>query len=228
MIIKISESLIHDYLTCPMRVFYRTNYTGESIQTPEQAQGSIIHKVLEVAWKNSKEAILEAEKQIKIYNLKLDTKFIYKCIGNFFSTFRSMIKEGDEIEKYFKIPYGDNVQLVGRLDRITNGIVIDWKSGMSEPEDIERDIQCMFYYLAYKKIYNKEPIAIYLAYLAKNKLIMYKPNKIFLDQFEHETIPYVINGVRNKIYPHNGLFQFRACRNCSYNNICWTEMGVKD
>jgi CRISPR/Cas system-associated exonuclease Cas4 (RecB family) len=226
--LKISESLVKDYLSCPKKCDYRINHTGEAIQTAKMAQGSIIHKVLETSWRNSKEAISEAEKQIKNYNIKVDSKEIYKCIANFFSTFKSMVNEEDEVENYFKISYAENIQLVGRLDRITkDGVVIDWKSGEGEPEDIERDIQCMFYYLAYRRLYNKEPAGVYLAYLAKKKLILYKPNKIFIDEFEREIIPHVINGVKNKIYPRAGLFQYRCCKNCSYNNICFLELGVE-
>ena len=229
MTIKISESLIKDYLLCPQRAFYRIYGAGEAVQTAQEAKGSIIHKVLETSWRTSKEALSEADKQIKNFNLKVDSDFIYKCIGNFFSTFRSMVGEEDEVEKYFKIPYSKGVELVGRLDRITTqGIVLDWKSGDSEPDDIERDVQCMFYYLAYKKLYNKEPVGIYLAYLAKKKLIMFRPNKIFLDKLENEIIPYVITGVKNKIFPHNGLYQYRACKNCNYNDACFKQLGVID
>lgn len=229
--IKISESMIKDFILCPKRADFRINYAGESIPTSKEAAGSIVHAVLEKSWHNSKEALDEVEIQIKKYNIKIETKPIYKCIANFFSTFRDMVGEGDTIETYFKIPYtsnlDSNVQLVGRIDRITTtGIILDWKTGDSEPEDIERDVQCMFYYLAYKKLYGKEPIGVYLAYLAKKKLIMYKPNLVFIHELEYDIIPAVIKGIKSRSFPRYGLFQYRACSNCNFNTICFEELGL--
>jgi CRISPR/Cas system-associated exonuclease Cas4 (RecB family) len=227
-LIRISESLIKDFLLCPKRADFRINYSGESIQTSKEATGSIVHAVLERSWRNSKEALEEIEIQIRKYNLKSDSKLIYKCIANYFSTFRNMVGEGDTVETFFNIPFSKGVQLVGRIDRITtNGIVIDWKTGESEPEDIERDIQCMFYYLAYKKLYGREPSGVYLAFLAKKKLIMYKPNPLLLNKLEYEIIPTVIRGIKNQEFPHNGLFQYHACKNCNFINSCWGNLGLE-
>lgn len=224
--IRISESVIKDYLVCPKRVHYRINMPEESIATNAMALGTAVHTTLEKAWRSSKEALLELEIQLDKNNVKISREYAYKSIANFFKSFQELVSEDDVIEKYFRIPVGNDIFLTGKLDRVSNGIVIDWKTGATEPEDIERDTQCMFYYTAYKKLYGKEPAGVYLVFLAKNKIISFVPNLTFLNEFENNTIPFVINGIRSNWYPRNGLFSYKACKNCSFQNICYTELGI--
>jgi len=197
----------------------------ESIATQPMALGTAVHSTLEKSWRSSKEALAELEVQLDKNNVKIGREKAYKSIANFFKSFQELVSEDDVIEKYFRIPVGNDIFLTGKLDRVSNGIVIDWKTGVTEPEDIERDTQCMFYYTAYRKLYNKEPAGVYLVFLAKNKIVSYVPNLAFLNEFENHTIPFVINGIRNNWYPRNGLFSYRACQNCSFNNICYQELG---
>jgi CRISPR/Cas system-associated exonuclease Cas4 (RecB family) len=226
--IKISESLLRDHILCPKRTFYRINNPGESVQTNSMAIGSAVHAVLEKSWRNSKEAISEMEIQLKRFNVKTNEKLAYKCLSNFFTSYRSLIKEDDLIEKYFSIPMGKEMTLVGKMDRVSNGMIIDWKTGDSEPEDIERDVQCVFYYLAYKKMYKKVPTDIYLVFLAKNKVIRFEPNETLIKEFETQVLPKVIYEVKNNLFPRNGLFLFGACKKCPYQNICFTDLGFSE
>jgi CRISPR/Cas system-associated exonuclease Cas4 (RecB family) len=117
------------------------------------------------------------------------------------------------------------MSLVGKIDRITSsGIVLDWKTGKGEPEDIERDVQCLFYYLAYKKMYKKEPSDVYLIYLAKNKVIRFEPNEAIIREFEDQVLPKVIYEVKNNIFPRTGLFTWGTCSHCQFANVCFSQL----
>jgi CRISPR/Cas system-associated exonuclease Cas4 (RecB family) len=225
--IQISESLVKEHLICPKRTFYRISYPAEVIQSNDMSIGSAVHAVLEKAWRNSKEATHELEIQLKKFNVKTNEQLAYKCIANFFTSYRSLINDSDIIEKFFTIPISKEVVLVGKMDRISNnGMILDWKTGKSEPEAIERDVQCLFYFMAYKKMYKKEPSDIFLVFLAKNKVIRFEPNEILIKEFETQVLPKVIYEVKNKIFPRNGLFVFRGCERCPYQNICYTELEI--
>lgn len=207
-------------------VFYYQNQPGESIPTNAMAIGTSVHTVLEKSWRNSKEAVAELEVQLLKNNVKIGKEKAYKSIANFFKMFNELVEEGDVIEQYFKIPIGNDVFLTGRIDRISRGIVIDWKTGDSEPEDIKRDAQCLMYYLAYRKLYKKEPAGVYLVFLAKNKILSFIPEPAYVNEFENHTIPFVINGIKSGQFPRNGLFGYRVCQNCPYQNICFEDLEV--
>lgn len=224
--LRISESLIKLYLSCPKKAFYYQNLPGEIIITNKAAIGIAVHKVLETSWRNSKEALAELEIQLQKNNIRTGKETAYKSIANFFKMFHELVGEDDVIEKYFKIPIGDGVFITGRLDRISHDIVIDWKTGDLEPEDIKRDVQCLMYYLAYRKLYKKEPAGVYLVFLAKNKILSFLPEQPYIDEFENHIIPFVVNGIKQGQFPRTGLFGYRICRNCPYQNICFQDLGV--
>jgi len=221
--INISASTLKDYMDCPKKVDFRLNKSGTGAQTRPQLLGTVIHYILEKHWQNDRVALAEMRKQfIKYPELTLvDQTKIELCVQNFFRLYGNILTSNDEIEKFFKIPWGRDVQLVGKLDRIHNNVVYDWKTG-APPEDINRDPQFILYYLAYKKLYNKEPSAVSYVSLPNMKTYMYRPVQGYIDELTN-IIPLVANEIRQKHFPKYGLFSFRTCANCAFQKPCWGE-----
>lgn len=222
--IKLSASSIKDYIACPRKVFYRTYKPEESIQTEAMAIGSAVHEIFEEKWMDEKLAVASVNEKMGKYGL--ETNFAYDkirlCIDNFFPVFGHLFGEGDEIEKYFRLKFSDDLLISGMLDRIHNNIIIDWKTSTYPPKNLNNDIQFIVYYLAYKMLYGKEPTAVVYASVFKGKSHIFKPNKDVIAKFKNEVLPYVYNGVKYKIFPGLGEYHYSngICKNCSYRKHC--------
>lgn len=219
--IKLSASTIKDYLSCPRKVFYRFNHPELGVQTEAMAIGSAIHEIIE---KKELDAIRPIMSK---FGLESDYAFdkIKLCLDNFSSVFGHLVGEGDEIEKYFKLKFADDITISGKIDRVHNNVLVDWKTGASKPANLSNDIQFIIYYLAYKMLYKKEPTAVIYASLFHNKIHIFKPNNNSILKFQEDILPYVYNGVKYKVFPRIGLYHWQkpVCRNCQYKKFCLEE-----
>lgn len=225
--IKLSASLIKDFLVCPGKAYYRVYQPEQAEQTNAMTVGTIVHEIIETCWMDRDKAINKIDEKINEYNIYTGADKIYKCINNFFEMFSGVLTEEDIIEQYFKIPYKDDVFLTGRIDRIHNTVIFDWKTSSSEPDDITKDIQFILYDLAYKKLYGKPPGAVVYVSLMKKKLHHYEPNPIIVSEFENHIIPHVIESIREKKFTRTGLFGYKSCLFCSFSNACHTDLGLE-
>jgi hypothetical protein len=219
--INISASTLKDYMDCPKKVDFRLNYSGSGAQTTPQLMGTIVHYVIEKYWQNDRVALAEMRKQFTKYP-ELDNKERTKielCIQNFFQLYGNILTVDDQIERFFKIPWGKDVQLVGKLDRIHNHVIYDWKTGAA-PEDINRDPQFILYYLAYRKLFNRDPAAVSYVSLPTMKTYLFKPVPEYIDELLG-IIPLVASQIKQKHFPKYGLFSYRTCINCAFQKPCW-------
>jgi CRISPR/Cas system-associated exonuclease Cas4 (RecB family) len=225
-VIQISASSLKDILVCPKRVYYRINHGGESVSSEEMQTGTIVHKVIETYWDNKTAGLKLLEDEIIKYKVE-DAKLLRrarKCTDNFYKGYSSSLGAKDEVEKYFKVQYTKNIVFVGKIDRIHNNVVYDWKTSELPPEDINRDAQFIMYYLAYKKMYDREPTALVYASLFSNKRYIFKPEERYINEFEKKVIPFVVATIKDNTFPRNGLFNFMACKRCSFKELCYQDL----
>jgi len=225
--IRLSASLIRDYIVCPKRAYYRLYEPEQAISDASTNVGIIVHKLIEEYWANSNTMASHVSELLEKNNLKEKRDEVIECIVNF-ERFRRYLYPNDIIEKFFSLPY-DNTLIVGKMDRITeDGIIFDWKTGKYPPYSLTRDPQFILYYLAYKKMFGKKPRAIYYASLAKGTLTMFKPDEKIVWDFEQILLPTVLRQLRGKVFPRYGLYNYKTCNNCSYYNHCFTELGTDE
>lgn len=228
--IKISASLIKDYLSCSQRAFYRLYEPQESIETEYMAMGTVVHNAIEKYWDNYERAFEYVNEQLELLNLPedLDTRRVGLSLKNFFNTFTPFLTDMDKIEEYFKIPFKKGVYLTGKLDRVTwDGIIFDWKTSFKVPDSIDNDIQFIMYHYAYRKLYGKLPEKVYYVSLPKNKMVEFIPRKEYLNHFEQVLIPNIVEAIKKKMFVREGLYT-GACDNCQFQTVCFKELLCQD
>lgn len=230
--IRLSASLLKDFLACPRKVYYRINASGQEVQTNEMAVGSIVHEVIEKNWNNEKTAYELSANLIRNYGLPDEQEKANKMIASFFAMFpKDFFNDKDKIESYFKIPYRKDVVLTGKIDRIHDGIVYDWKTGKAPPDDINKDPQFILYYLAYKRLFNEEPKTLCYVSLANKKIYYFSPIPQIIDEFENKLIPDIVSSIKSNNFPREGLFEYKICERdpkhkCPFKDLCWGELGL--
>lgn len=220
--INLSASLIKDFLVCQKRAYFRINYTGQSEQTKEMALGSLVHSVLETNWKIKEEAVKAVTELAKQYNLTTGLEKAYSCVDNFFEIFASLFSDEDKIEYLFRVPFSSEVILIGKIDRIHNHAIYDYKTSSRDPKDIDSDIQFILYYLAYAKIFSRLPAGVFQVSLQTKKLHKFTPQEKNIKKLEHEIIPLVTETIKKGVFEMNGYP--KACKHCSFHKVC---RGVK-
>lgn len=222
--IYISATLIQDYLACPQKVYYRINQPEDAIKNDDMLVGSIVHEVIEKYWNDEEVALQILNQQLDFFNLhEFKRQKALNSVDVFFRYFRPFVSDGDEIEYKFKLPLEKNVFLIGKMDRISNGNIFDWKTSTTTPKSISNDIQFLVYAEAYRRIFKKEPTAVYYASLNSGKLISLPINKTLTDEVFNTIIPSVIKAVKFNDYYRKGMFT-SGCFGCSYKEVCFKEL----
>lgn len=216
--INLSASLIKDFLVCQKRAYFRINYTGQSEQTKEMALGSLVHSVLETSWNDKEKAIKEVSELAKQYNLTTGLEKAYSCVENYFEVFSGLFSEDDRIEYLFRTPLTSEINLIGKMDRIHNNAIYDYKTSSRDPKDINSDIQFILYYVAYSKIFSKQPSGVFQVSLQTKKLHKFTPQEKNIKNLENEIVPLVVQTIKGGMFETNGYP--RACKHCSFHKIC--------
>jgi len=229
--IRLSASMIKDFLSCNRKAYYRINQPEEQEQTYQMTVGTIVHESLENHWNDYDKAIKLAENHIMSYNLKRGSSIIYRSLVSFFEHFTYLVDETDTVEQFFRIPYGNDLTIVGKFDRVTkDGIIIDWKTGSVVPTDISGDIQFILYEYAYTKLYGEKPKKMYYVSLPTRKIVTYEPNEALIKEFFNVTLPYVADGLefnlKRNLFVRTGLFGYKICDNCPFTDVCYKEIGI--
>lgn len=219
--IYVSASSIGDYLLCPRRVHYRINKPEAGRPDRYMLMGTIAHKVVELGWKSPSSALDVLDKEASSVGLtdkELAKQKFY--INVFFTQFKSMLGEDDEIEKKFKLNLWDDVYLVGKIDRISNNNVFDWKTSSTVPKSLSNMAQFIVYKYAYTELYGTQPASVVLASLSSGSMVHYVPNLQLEDEMFSSLIPEMVKNIRNGNLPRFfGLFGNRCVR-CSYKLDC--------
>jgi CRISPR/Cas system-associated exonuclease Cas4 (RecB family) len=192
--------------------------SSEYIHFSFSAQGLCSH------WDSSTDAIKLIEEQVglRLNGDKGAIEFSWNCWLNYYNNFRKYLTNSDEIELKFKIPWDKDVFIVGKMDRISNGKVFDWKTDRKPQKNISKSIQFILYNWAYKKLYKANPSGVYYAALTTGDLVRYSVDEASDRTLFEEIIPDAIRAIKNKEFTRNGIFR-GACYRCFYSDSCLKE-----
>jgi len=220
MSIYLSASSISDFIKCPQKVFYRLGKSVKEVPSKEMIIGKIAHKAIEDGWEDRGKSYDIIHKMSGTEKLsKADITNLEFYMDMFFLNFKGLLSNKDLIEYNFKLPLHDDVFLVGKIDRISNKNLFDWKTGQKLPMNLGNDVQCIIYDYAYKQLFKEEPSSICLASLAKGELIPYRASEIHVNELFTNIIPRMIKVVRNSDYERLGIFN-HSCFRCPYRFGC--------
>lgn len=229
MAIYLSASLLDDFVSCSKKTYFRTNRPEESIQNKYMVVGELVHSAIENYWDNPDAAkdYLGYHLNVRLPNDLAAVEKAYACYDVYYDNFKQYLLADDKVELKFKLPIAKDVFIVGKIDRISDGKVFDWKTSTEAPSNISHSIQFMIYNWAYTKLYNKNPSGVYYASLGTGKLIRYSKDKIAESALFNEIIPSATMAIRNKMFLREGLFR-KACFRCQYSDACMEELHVMD
>jgi CRISPR/Cas system-associated exonuclease Cas4 (RecB family) len=224
MSINISASAIADYIACSQKVKFRLTVSDQQIQTPAMLAGTITHEIIE-KYSEPAEAFKVMEEKIKEAGLdKAMEARVVNSVDNYFEFFKKFTTDKDIVESKFRIKNGDDVFLVGKFDRITpDGKIFDWKTSAVYPKEISTNIQFIFYYECYKKLYGEEPTSLFYAHLPSKKLIRYIPNRVLTNYLFYDIIPIMISDIKSNKFFRAGLYT-KICKDCAFQQHCFREI----
>lgn len=221
MAINISYSLLADFLSCQRKPFYRIQFPELGVSNKEMIIGTAVHLAIEKFSHDQDAAVEYMRSYLDLYFITDldDTNYATICLNNFFSNFKPHLRDNDTIEYKFKIPIADKIFLVGKIDRISDEKLFDWKTSRNPPAKLFNDLQFIIYNWSYKRLFGKPPVASYYGALSTGNLIQHAGTEDAETYVFHEIIPEVIHNIKENIYPHTGVFT-KACYRCPYKDTC--------
>lgn len=222
--INISASLIEDFISCNRKVLFRLHRPEVAVQNREMVIGEVTHSAIEKFWDNNMEMqkYVYAELTKRLNDDFPAIEFASQCLNRFTEHFYPLLTDKDKIEKRFRIPIEKDVFLVGKMDRISNSSVFDWKTSRTVPKSLTYNPQFIVYNWAYEQIYKSPPAGVYFGSLTTGNLIMYKQDAVAEDALFSAVIPHIVAAIRGGDYVPNGIFK-GACYRCSYSSTCLKE-----
>lgn len=223
--------MLEDYVSCNRKVYYRLNRSEQQIQNREMIIGEIVHFAIEKFWDDYNNGLSYIEKEMSIRLSDSDgtlptreLNYAQTCFTTYWYKFRDYLTPNDVIEYKFKVPYDSNVFIVGKIDRISNGNIFDWKTARNPPKNISGNIQFLLYNWAYRKLYDKQPNGVYYAALSTGALIKLKPEPFLEDIVINDLIPNAVRTVKSKDFIRSGMFN-KSCFRCTYSQSCLKELS---
>jgi CRISPR/Cas system-associated exonuclease Cas4 (RecB family) len=222
MSLYLSASSIKDYLLCTKKFYYRTSKQFEFTENPSMQLGTVVHSIIEKYWDLSLEDLL-SELVNECMDRKLGSDMLEKgtkSLTNFYHK-RDLwgLSIDDKIEYSFKLPMSADVFLVGKIDRITkDGILLDWKTESSPPENIDLVPQFIVYDYAYKRLFDRNA-TIYSVGIYTDTQVMYKRNTVAYNEMIQSVIPNMADNIRANRFSREGMFSGK-CFRCPYKEVC--------
>jgi hypothetical protein len=220
MSIYLSASSIKDFISCSKKVEYRYKKPFPEVVSKAMLLGKIAHYIFEAGWKDrdlANSILVEQADKHKL--LKADRTTLSFYIDMFFLNFQPALRDDDLIEHQFKIPLHDDVYLVGKIDRISNGNVYDWKTGSRVSKSLSNDIQCIVYDFAYRSLFNKTASGVCLGILAKGQLVPFVRDELYYREVFSNIIPRMIKTIKADNFERTGMFN-HSCYWCQYKEGC--------
>lgn len=231
--IRLSATSIKDYVECPQRFWYRTHRKETAEPSKYAVFGQIVHEAIEkfdepgpaVKWSEAE----WDERSMGTFGPKFGKKpprDFARYLGNYFYTVEPKLKAEkiDKAEFFFRVAWKNwdgnkPVEIVGKMDRVIDDKIYDWKTGTRKPSDLTiQDIQFYVYHWAYNEIFGEAP-EVYYGFL-------YKPEIFRVDikpKLLNDDLPKIVNRLLDDIdRPPYRVFGYQ-CNSCFYKRICWRD-----
>lgn len=249
--IRLSYSSMKDARACMKRYWYRVMKPKSAIPNEHMIFGSIVHTAIErleikdkpltklVGW-----SLHEWERRMATSGrgfldkrLPKPPKSFKRMYENYLEFIRPKMQsppDEDSIEKFFKIPLDypnmeNKVYFVGKIDRISNGEIYDWKTSGKLPDTYDlHDTQFYAYWWAYLKLYNSNPKGIFYGHLNSGSVYNIDMDVKLLDNFEvllDTTTEMMYNGWKHDEFPREMGYQ---CKGCVYRAVCYGDLLQED
>jgi CRISPR/Cas system-associated exonuclease Cas4 (RecB family) len=230
-ITKLSASAIRDYISCPKKLKYRMNVSGEAVKTPQMILGTIVHKVIEnyKKWNTIQDGLILANHYLDQDGVALPKEQLdnMRIAITAYMNFRNYSENANYVEFDFFLPLkSEGISIIGRMDAIGKDYIVDWKVTESLPMFLHNDPQFILYDWAFEQIRKEKPKKVLYISLLHNKIVEYNRNDYYFNNLFREVIPSIVN---NKYYYPKGLYEYvraekyRICNKCPFKSVCWGE-----
>lgn len=229
----LSVSALKDYLTCPKIYWYRVHKKQAFVPNRYILRGNVVHEALEKA-DNEDDAIIIVNKLYRDNNnytnvSAQDEVEAIKMIHNYYTLIEPKLEKRNPntVEKMFKIPWKEDVYLVGKIDRIDldANSLYDWKTAMTAPDNYDlQDMQFYMYTWAYEVMYRKKP-SVYYGHLYSGRLFPIDIHDDMWYNIKRLIDKTIIQLTTDEFYPR--LFGYK-CKRCFYKGVCWSDYELGD
>lgn len=227
MSVYLSASSIADFIRCSQKVYYRIYKPFPEIPSKEMLLGRVVHEAIEKGWQDRNVAYDIISKGARKFGFgKADLTNMGFYVDMFFLNFLPRLSDDDKIEYMFKVKLHDDVFIVGKMDRISNGNVYDWKTTSKLSKNLGNDVQCMIYDFAYQSLFKEKPASICLGWLREGQLLPYVENTAYREEVFDRIIPRMIKTIKSNSYEKLGIFN-HSCFKCQWRQGCLST-GVND
>ncbi len=246
----ISASNLKDFWSCNKRYQYRITSARASKPTIYMTYGKIVHEGIEIFETEGKSMEQITEWSLEEWNSDNAARDSFlgkipkppRSFKNMYRSYEEKIypnltHKGAIIEKLFKIPFDEsrNIYVVGKMDRIEDLGVFDWKSGAKPPSAHDlQDVQFYLYRWAHNKLYGQHPEGIHYGHLASGKLYNIEVKPTLVDDLEvllDKTAEVMYNGWQDEeARPGTGFPRIKGyqCNRCPFQGICDRELYESD
>ena len=228
---RLSATSIGDALECFQRLYYRTNHPEAAKVSGHVIYGSIVHEAIE-QFDNPDDAIEWSKQEWKVRSPSGDympdrkpkkpPKSFKKMFGNYYNVMEPQI-DGGEKEVFFRLPWkgaGEEIEILGKMDRVTDTAVYDWKTGARKPTKYQlHNLQFYLYAWAFEKLHDRPPENVYYGYLNGGDLININLKPELMANLER-MVNYVI--VNMDLEPIRVVGY--QCASCFYKDICFAHL----
>lgn len=219
--IKLSYSLIKDYMSCNHRAFLRVNSPETAEKSQDMIVGTLVHKAIQLYPRELYNTLFS---HVQKNSAGLDSAHMKKasrCLNNYFKSFSTFLDRNAKFEHRFSYDMG-NIKIVGIFDGVDNdNVIVDWKTSEKVPssDELSDDLQFNLYYEIYRRIYGKTPQLFYIS-LAKNIMLEFVPNSDNIDTLFNRIIPEVNFRINfENVWVKDGIFK-NQCNYCQFYNHC--------
>ena len=244
--IRLSYSSMKDARACLKRYWYRVKKPKSAIANVHMVFGSIVHTSIERLEKKDRElgkligwSLHEWERRMAssgrgfLDKLPKPPKSFKRMYENYIELIRPRLQtpaEEDGVEKFFKIPLDypnmdTDTYFVGKIDRIDNGNIYDWKTSGKLPDKYDlSDTQFYAYWWAYRELYKENPKDILYGHLNSGNVYNISMDTLLLDNFGvllDSTAEMLYNAWKHNEFPRDMGYQ---CKGCVYRTACYGDL----
>jgi CRISPR/Cas system-associated exonuclease Cas4 (RecB family) len=228
--LRLSATAIKDLFACDKMYYYRVHHPEAAILSDDIIFGQLIHKAIEEI-----DNLSEAKEYVtKLWTDKTKTDFlgspkkypksIDRLLNGYYKKILPLLgpKENALVEHTFSVHWKDNIDVIGKWDRVDGESIFDWKTGIVAPNKyVYNDIQFHIYGWVYNKIFKEMPKNVYYGHLYTGTLYNINMTDATLANVElllDRATKMVYNGSEARDTGYH-------CGRCLYRGICWEEFG---